>query len=79
MPDDITTLLGKCDVIETKIEVIEGKLELVLQMLKGKIAPSDIIDVESPYYNPDTKMYDFKYYKENRDKEKKPGGITHAD
>ena len=53
--------IGLKDLFEKMVK-IETLLENIIKGLP--VVESVIIDTESPYYNPDTKMYDMKYYKE---------------
>jgi hypothetical protein len=67
MPDEIVSIK---DIYEKVIKV-ESKLDEVLSLLHGGIIKQEqaitLDDVSSPFYNPETKLFDMKYYKQNQE------------
>jgi len=68
MPDDSINLK---DLYEKtiRIEALLEKLVEKLGLTDGNIIKSEADD-ESPFFNPETKLYDYGYYKKNRREDK---------
>lgn len=66
MPDNVIDIQ---DIYE-KVIRIEARLDEVLAILHNDIikeSDSVQVDSSSPFYNPETKLYDMKYYRQQQD------------